>query len=33
MPYELAHLSDRPLSNHQFLKLRSFVEDEGLFSE
>jgi len=32
MPYELAYLSDHTPSNKQFLKLRSFVGDEGLSS-
>ena len=32
MPYELAYLSDDPVGKKQFLRLRSFVEDEGLKS-
>ncbi len=32
MPYELARLSDKPISKKQFLRLRSFIEDEGITS-
>lgn len=33
MPYELAYLSDRHLSNKQYLRLRALIEDEGLSSQ
>ncbi len=32
MPYELARLSDRTLGRKQHMRLRSFVEDEGINS-
>ena len=32
MPYELAFLSDRKIGARQFLRLRSFIEDEGITS-
>ena len=32
MPYELAYLSDEMLGRKQFMKMRTFIEDEGITS-